>query len=364
MPTSSFLPRQWSLRLTNARDRLLHAQHLSRAGQRAYRVIHHDGLISVRHYPRTQGPAQTPLVLVAPLAVNMLIYDLFPERSLVNYLTDAGKDVYLIDWGPPTRRHNHYTLATYVLDLLPTCLTAVRQHACCTQLDLHGWSMGGHLVLCHAGWGLDTDIAHIIILGTSIDSHASGSIGQFARRMDRSLHFIEQRTGLRRSKLPPAWFFSPGWLNALNFKLTSPMASLQGYLDLFRRLDDRDYVIDHATQGSFLDHMVAYPGGVARDMFLEAWLGNRFATGKLILAGESIDFKRIQAPVLVMAGQQDSLATPASVKALMPLLGSAEVKFITVPGGHMGIVSGREAPETVWPTTLTWLKENKHSIVS
>ncbi|NNM52291.1 MAG: alpha/beta fold hydrolase [Pseudomonadales bacterium] len=364
MLTPSLLSRRLASRLSNARDRLFHAQQLSRAGQRAYRVIHHDGLISVRHYPRTQGSAQNPLVLVAPLAVNMLIYDLFPERSLVSYLTDAGKDVYLIDWGPPTRRHNHYTLATYVLELLPTCLTAIRQHAQRTQLDLHGWSLGGHLVLCHAGRGLDTDIAHIIILGTSIDSHASGSIGQLARRMDRSLQFLERRTGLSRSKLPPAWFFSPGWLNALNFKLTSPVASLQGYLDLFRRLDDRDYVIDHATQASFLDHMVAYPGGVARDMFLEAWLGNRFASGKLTLAGDSIDFKRIHAPVLIMAGLQDSLATPASVKALLPLLGSAEKMFITVPGGHMGIVSGREAPEAVWPATLNWLKETEYSAYS
>ena len=182
--TSLTPARPWShalrVRWTNARDRLLTAAQLSRAGRTPYTVIHRDDLVQVRHYARHNGAATTPLVLVAPLAVNMLIYDLFPERSLVQYLTAAGRDVYLIDWGRPSRRHNHYDLACYVLDLLPPCLAAVRQHAGQKALDLHGWSMGGHFILCYAGLGRDADLRRLVILGTSIDSHASGTLGQIA----------------------------------------------------------------------------------------------------------------------------------------------------------------------------------------
>ena len=45
----------------------------------------------------TRKRHRVPLVIVPPLAVNMLIYDLFPERSLVKYLLARGFDVYLID---------------------------------------------------------------------------------------------------------------------------------------------------------------------------------------------------------------------------------------------------------------------------
>ena len=74
------------------------------------------------------GPApvdhvqRTPLVLVAPLAVNMLIYDLFPQRSLVRYLRARGFELYMVDWGRPGRHHNHLSLSSYFADYLPKLL--------------------------------------------------------------------------------------------------------------------------------------------------------------------------------------------------------------------------------------------------
>ncbi|MBK7301542.1 MAG: hypothetical protein IPI79_15365 [Moraxellaceae bacterium] len=70
------------------------------AEQTPYEVVHSNDLVKLRHYlPITQNEVmvdgapmtvnkntrKVPLVIVPPLAVNMLIYDLFPERSLVKY---------------------------------------------------------------------------------------------------------------------------------------------------------------------------------------------------------------------------------------------------------------------------------------
>ena len=83
---------------TNTRDRLFNAASMVVAGQPPYDVIARHDLASVRHYrPLTESHidvdgqrievARTrhavPVVIVAPLAVNMLIYDLFPERSVL-----------------------------------------------------------------------------------------------------------------------------------------------------------------------------------------------------------------------------------------------------------------------------------------
>ena len=49
-------------------------------------------------------------------------------------------------------------------------------------------------------------------------------------------------------------------------------------------------------------------------------------------------------PVLVFAGATDGIAPVASVKAVVPLLtGSPEVRFEIVPGGHLGMLTGRAA---------------------
>ena len=39
----------------------------------------------VRYYAATEKSFREPLVFVAPLAINMAIYDLYPYRSLIKY---------------------------------------------------------------------------------------------------------------------------------------------------------------------------------------------------------------------------------------------------------------------------------------
>src|SRR3990167_7433347 len=78
----------------NASDRLLRPELLINSGQTPYEVICDDGLVKLRHYRPEQQRHAVPLVIVPPLAVNMLIYDLFPERSLVHYLLEQGFSVY------------------------------------------------------------------------------------------------------------------------------------------------------------------------------------------------------------------------------------------------------------------------------
>ena len=62
----------------------------------------------------SQTAQRTPLVLVAPLAVNMLIYDLF--RNLVRYLRARTSCI----WSTTSQQaHNHLNLSSYFADYLP-----------------------------------------------------------------------------------------------------------------------------------------------------------------------------------------------------------------------------------------------------
>lgn len=373
VPPLLFSPQRRQRLYLNARDRLFNAERISLAGQSPYSCIHADGLVSVRHHPplqeshiRCQGQTlpvkkqrhQIPVVLVSPLAVNMLIYDLFPERSLIRYLQACGFDVYLIDWGRPGREHTHFDLATYVLKLMPECLTAIRTHSGSQELSLHGWSMGGHFVLCYAGLGIDTALRNLVILGSHIDSHASGSLGTLYQRLNQGSDWLKKRTGLHPRQIPTPLFHTPGWINVINFKLTNPIGSLQGYWELMKHLDDRDFVIDHATNAAFLDHMVDYPGGIVRDMLLRVWMGNELKEGRLDIAGHRVDFKNIQSRLLIIAGKDDTLATSKAVRQLTEVTAAREQRFVEVPGGHMGIVSGSRAPATAWKETIDWLAAN------
>ena len=354
----------------NARDRFLRTDTLVQAGQTPYEVVQGDGLVTLRHYlPLTTREIdfdggrlavaterqRVPLVIVPPLAVNMTIYDLFPDRSLVRYFLARGFDVYLIDWGVPGFRHTHYTFETYAAHLMPGLLAAVRAHSGQQELSLHGWSLGGVLALCYSALTKDPDIRNLVILGAPVNTHASGALGKFYQMVKRNAARVERRTGLRIHDLPAPLLHTPGWVNVISFKFTNPVGSVQGYWDLLRKMGNREFVTDHATQSAFLDNMVAYPGGVVKDMIGRLWIDNELSTGVMHIAGTEARLADITAPLLTIGGKRDTMVTRPAIEALNALTGSTDTTFLYAPGGHMGILSGSKAPKAIWAPTADWL---------
>lgn len=342
--------------LSNVGERVLRPHTLITAGKTPYDVVYDNGLVKLRHYRRTGMPPvqhQVPLVIVPPLAVNMLIYDWFPDRSLVKYFLEQGFDLYLIDWGSPNRKHARYTLATYVTQLLPEFLAKVREHCGQQQLSLHGWSMGGGFALCYQAFSKDPGIRNIITVGTALDGHANGQIGRQYAAFNRAL----KKVGINFRKVPASAAYAPAWINAIGFKLSDPVSSVQGYVDLIRNLDDREFVIQHANQSAFMDNLEAYPGGVIRDWMYSIWLENEASQGYLTLGREKIYLRNVTANLLALAGRNDKLANEDCCRPIMDLVGSEDKTFVVCKGGHTGIVSGSETPREAWPITAQWLAE-------
>lgn len=352
-----------SPRLINARDRLFRAETLIQAGRTPFQVIHDDGLARLRYYPPLPDcPTQhrIPLVIVSPLAINMLVYDLFEQRSFISYLLSQGFAVYLIDWGTPTRKHARRNFHSYILKALPDMISHVRQHSKEAQISMHGWSMAGIFTLLYAAYSQDPDIRNLIILGSPIDSYASGSIGRNYRLAGRVFRWAEQQTGWHPRTLPAGLLHSAGWSNALGFKLLDPVGTLKGHWNMIRKLDQREAVEAHATLGAFLNHMVDYPGGVNRDMLLKIWLDNPLKRGEFKLGGKTVYLKNIHASLLAGAGLNDNLVTADAVRPLTRLIGSDDVTFATIAGGHVGMIGSQGAADEFWPLLAQWLAKRSN----
>jgi len=60
----------------------------------------------------------------------------------------------------------------------------------------------------------------------------------------------------------------------------------------------------------------------------------------------------------VFGGATDGIAPIAAVTAVVPLLsGSEEVRFEVVPGGHLGMLTGRAARTGTWPLMDEWIDQ-------
>lgn len=361
-------------RIRNARAWLANDPDYIKAGKTPFDVIHTDDIVSLRYYPPlaedsivvdgvrypcVQKSHRTPLVIVAPLAASPLIYDMFPERSLVRFLRAMGFELYLIDWGIPSWRHNHYTLSTYFAGYMPSLLKRVREHSGSEMLSLHGWSFGGLFSISYTALAEDKNIRNLVLLGAPGDYHENGVLGEQYQRLSRVLGWVRRTTGLRAHNTPAAFWRSPGWANSLAFKLTSPVNSLKGYWELVRRLDDDEFVNNHATNSAFLDHMLAYPGGVIQDVTHHLWVNNVVAKNRLPMAG-NYSYTPVQSNILFINGRHDTIVRPECTQALQALVSSQEQRMELVTGGHVGIVSGRFAPVESWPLIAEWLGERSN----
>lgn len=351
-------PLRQHARLVNAYDRLFNPAPLVQSGRTGYQEIYQRELATLRYYPAAASASRQhriPLVFVAPLAINMNIYDLFKERSLVKYFTAQGFEVYLMDWGNPSRKQAKLDFEHYVLDLMPDLLAQVRLHSGQQQVSLHGWSMAGIFTLLYAAASKDPDIKNIIILGTPIDAYASGRIGRLYRHAGNAFRWLQKQTGLHPRQLPAPLLHSPGWSNALGFKLLDPIGTLKGHINLIRQLDDRKAVEAHATLGSFLNNMVDYPGGINRDMLLKVWMENSLSRGEFPIGGKTVYLKDIHASLLAGAGCNDGMVTVDSVRPLTRLLATSDVTFSAIPGGHVGLMSSQQTATQFWPLMARWL---------
>ena len=343
-------------KLKNLATRVFKGHTLVLSQTTPYDTIYQQGDIKVRHYVAAQRRFKEPLVFVAPLAINMSIYDLFPYRSLVKYFNQAGFEVYLIDWGKMGYAQRHLNFLDFIDQYIPACISAIKQHAKSPQITLHGWSMAGLFVSLYYARHQDPAIKNLIVLGSPIDSFASGQIGELYQQLNQHLqHYPKLHHYLTQHKIPNAITHSSGLLNAIGFKILDPRGWYLGHKQFLTNLLDIQALEEHATMGNFLNHMVDYPGGVNQDMLFNVWLQNPLAQGQITLHGQSIELKNIDCPIFIGAGMRDQMVTAAAVEPLTQLISSSDISFKLIPGGHLGLMSNAKSAEEFWPFLAQWL---------
>ncbi|HEX4871226.1 MAG TPA: alpha/beta fold hydrolase [Nevskiaceae bacterium] len=355
----------------NAFDWLFLRGVLVQSGQTPYEVLLEDDPMRLRWYPvpdesrlpledgqflpvrRERHPL--PLVLIPPLGVTSETFDLLPQRSLVRYFAARGFQTYLVDWGEPERRHARLGLEDYALRLLGRALEEVRRHSGVQAVSLFGWCMGGLLALMHAGATGDARIRNLVTVASPIDLRSGGLVGRSTALLNGPARLIRRFTGFRLAHLDPERWQLPGWATTWSFRLTDPVGSITTYWDLLTRLWDREFVERHATTADYLNNMLVYPVGVLREMVVQMGIDNRLSEGQIQVGRQVADLARIQANLLVMAGNADVLVSPAAARRSLDLVSSEDRQFRLAPGGHMGVVLGRQAQAEVWEPSAQWL---------
>ena len=127
---------------------------------------------------------------------------------------------------------------------------------------------------------------------------------------------------------------------------------------MLTNLDDAEFLAQLEAVDRFSANMIAYPGRTFGQLYHRMVKGNALAKGSMAFGDRTIQLSAITAPVLVFGGATDGIAPVKAVKAVVPLLtGSTEVRFEIVPGGHLGMLTGRAARGSTWRVMDEWIDQ-------
>ncbi|WP_127479688.1 alpha/beta fold hydrolase [Nocardioides pantholopis] len=293
-----------------------------------------DGHRVLRFRPEDGVPAPgpgDPVLLVPPVALPWTCYDLRRGCSLVERLVDTGRPTYAVDLPEVSFRERDLDLAPWLAATVAAVRT-VADDAGGRPVHLVGWSLGGTLALLAAASEPDLPLASLSLLATPTDT---AEVPMVAPLRPLPLHPLLRRT----TDLLP--------LGGL----------LAGPLSVATHLDDREYLAQVEAVARLGEQAASYRGRAWGQLHHRFLPGNALASGTLKVGRRRVALAKVRVPVLVLAGAEDGIAPVAAVRAVLPhLTGSPEARLEIVPGGHLGMLTGRGARDGTWPVLEEWFQ--------
>ena len=177
------LSAQSRARLAKLREVLTTPGHYGTGASPADVVYRENKLRLLRLTDEDGKPRTGPPVLFIPAPVSRyFIVDLLPGRSFAGFVAHAGYDVYIADFGEPTKEDRFCDLEYYVDGLIRRCVRTISRLRDGQQVSIVGYCLGGTLSLLYTAMYPET-VARLALLTTMVDGDVEGGIAWIAHRM-------------------------------------------------------------------------------------------------------------------------------------------------------------------------------------
>jgi polyhydroxyalkanoate synthase len=319
------------------------------------RTLIDDGpLREVYHYRPQKKTRESgdPVLLVTPLAAPALCFDLRRGCSLVEHFVKGGRPTYLVEYGEISFKNRRFGMEHWIEEVVPEAIKAVSEHAGGRPVHVIGWSLGGIFAALTAADSPDLPIASLTVVGSPVDVTKVPMVAPLRP-------ILRLTDGGVVTRLYRVLGGAPKPLVRRAFQLSSGTKIITKPLAMLQHLDDTEWLAQIEAVDRFTQNMIAYPGRSFGQLYHRMLKNNQLLSGRVNLSGRDIDLADITAPVLIFAGNTDGIAPINAVKAMVGLLtGASEVRFEIVPGGHLGMLTGRAARGTTWVTMDEWIAEH------
>lgn len=309
-------------------------------------TVWEDGKVKLYHFKRS-GPskAETPVLVSYALVNRWEMMDLQPDRSFIRKLLSEGIDVYLIDWGYPTKIDRYKTLEDYILGNINDCVDFIRRAHDIEKINFLGVCQGGTFSLIYAAL-FPEKIKNIVTLVTPVDfDNDEGLLFKWAKDMDVDA-VVDGFGGI-----VPGDFLNTG------FDLLKPMNKTRKYMALPETMKNKELLMNFLRMEYWVADSPAQAGETYRRFIKDMYQGNKLIKGEFELGGRKVNLKNVKAPILTIYAKDDHIVPPDTTKPINDLVGSKDKELLEFPGGHIGVFVGSRSQKSLTPAVAKWLAD-------
>jgi polyhydroxyalkanoate synthase subunit PhaC len=316
-------------------------------GQTPKDLIHAQGTLRLYHYrPLSEEVYRVPVLFIMATTNRGYIFDLAPGQSFIEFLLKAGYDVFLMDWASPREDEQGLRMENYVFDFIPQSIAKVQQETGEADVSIIGYCMGGTLAAMYSALHPTAPLKNLVCLTTAIDFQ---KMGLFSRWFDKATFDVDRLVNAMGNISPEIIY------NA--FAMLRPASQTAGQLQLWQKMWDDEYVNSYRLMDHWSRDTVPLPGEYFRQIVKELFWKNGLVTGKLKLAGKTVDLSKIKVPLLHAMAEHDHIVPYDTAKPLVAMAGSTDKEEMVLKGGHVSLIAGPNAIKRFWPKVDEWLGE-------
>ncbi|HZI06715.1 MAG TPA: alpha/beta fold hydrolase [Archangium sp.] len=309
-------------------------------------VVYTRGTMRLLRYAAPRRRYRTPILFVYSLINRWYILDFLPRRSLIEYLTRQGYDVYAIDWGFAGQDEQNLSWSELLGGHIRSAVRWTQRVSGSEDVTLYGYCMGGTMALAYTALHPE-GVRNLVVQATPVDFSKGGIYSLWTQPQ----HFDVD-------SLVDAYGNVPTYVLESGFFMASPVQRITKWLDVCRQIDDPGFVTTFLALERWGADAVPFPGEVYRQYMRDCYQRNLFCRNQMEVGGERVDLGRIHCPVLNIIAEQDNIAPPAMSEPLQGLLvGTKDSQTMRFPVGHIGLSASSKSPVKVWPHIDGWMSQ-------
>jgi len=308
-------------------------------------LVWQQDMVKMFHYRRDTPPKCATPVLVSFAMLNRQdVLDLQQDRSLMKKLIDEGLDVYIMDWGYPTKADRYITMEDYIDGYMNDAIDFIRRTHKVNKIHKMGICQAGTYSMMYAALypeKLKTLTTYVAPFDFSTQACI---LYKWAKYID--VDAMVDTLGI-----------IPGEMIDSSFGMLKPSMNISKYLGIMDSLDDKNKMLNFLRMEHWKSDLPAITGEMYRKYIKDLFRDNKLIKGTMELGGRRIDLKKVTMPFLNVYATEDNIIPNESTRTIMPYLGSTDKKEYPFPGGHIGVFVGGKSQKELAPAVAKWVIE-------